>query len=184
MEVKYFCEACKSELDSVNPKPCLDCELVHYCDEQCAAQAWPVHRQLCEKRQNDMKKLIRIEWEEQDSAVKKRKINNHRLKMAYEMFNLAEHRNDYWSYQVTYYEFQHALFCGDEVFKHFQQRGNRNYPGWETAAQYLYILLILGKYDEAKEYFVRGDSTDVLLNISEFEPPKKHHYFSRLVVTS
>ena len=179
MEVKYFCEACKAELDPVDPKPCLDCELVHFCDEKCVAQAWAEHRILCEERQNDMKKLIRIEWDEQDFEVKRRKINNQRLKMAYKMFNWAGIRNDYWSYQVTYHEFQRAMFCGDEIFKHLQQRGNRKYPGWATAAQYLHILVTLGKYDEAKEYFVRGDSTDILLEISDYVPPKKHHYFSR-----
>ena len=166
----------------MNPNPCLDCELVHFCGKQCQIRGWLKHRQLCQKRQNDLKTLVRYEISEQEFSVKKRKINNYRLKMAYDMFDLAEDRNDFWSYQVAYYEFHNALFVGDEMFKCFQLRGNRKYPGWKTAAQYLYILLTLGKYDEIREHFIYGDSPDKLLELSDYVPPKKHHYFSRLVI--
>ena len=134
MERKFFCEYCKAEV----PDPiqldvkvrtdlyCNNCELIHFCGPDCFQKIEESHREICLRRKIDVDKAWDIEI---TSTAKEVEAGKYRLKLAYDMLELAEERQDYWSHLVALSDFENALYSIDDKNFYLNARGFSEYPG-------------------------------------------------------
>ena len=192
---KYFCEICKVADETLKfLEECDDCGLILLCRGRCAqlksAGHWPIHEKVCKKRKMDIQKWLSF-IPSSGYFDDTKAFAQHRFKVAFETLEMAEKKQDLFTFRKALQVLENAIFITCENInektafdvKIYDNFAMKDYSALKITSAYLYLLLTLGKADDIQYKFIDAEEETPFKKLGmaswqEF-PTKKRHFLAK-----